>query len=138
VLRCPGIYGPDRGVHVRLLRGTYRLPGTGKNMVSRIHVEDLAEFVLASAALRGETFVVGDLEPTTHEQLVNWLCETYRIPQPGNSPLEGVHHTLRADRAIDSSRARELLGVTLKFPTFREGMAPSAIACPLELRVAPA
>jgi nucleoside-diphosphate-sugar epimerase len=131
VLRCPGIYGPDRGVHVRLLRGDYRLPGDGSRSLSRIHVEDLAALLLATAdgeggAFTGRTFVVGDLRPAPHREVVEYLCAAYGVPWPASVPLESVHATLRADREVDGSRALSELGVRLRFPTYREGMSPEA------------
>ena len=81
---------------------------------------------LRSAKVRSETFVDGDLEPATHREVVTWLCETYGLPFPSSAAVEGVHRTLRANRAIDSQRARKLLGVELCYPTFREGMAKGA------------
>lgn len=123
VLRCPGIYGPERGIHVRLLRGDYCLPGDGQNVLSRIHVEDLAALLLAAPRAPRETFVVGDLEPAPHAVVVRFLCERYGVPFPPSAPLESVPETLRADRSVDSSRALASLGVTLRYPTFREGMA---------------
>lgn len=124
VLRCPGIYGPERGVHVRLLRGDYRLPGDGTRSFSRIHVDDLAELILAAPSSPGETFVVGDTEPATHAEVVGWLVSVYGVAFPASIPLDLVHETLRADRAVDGSRALRQLGVRLAYPTYREGMAP--------------
>lgn len=46
VLRAAGIYGPGRGLHLRMKSGTFRVPGDGTNVVSRIHVADLAELAL--------------------------------------------------------------------------------------------
>lgn len=125
VLRCPGIYGPDRGIHVRLLRGEYRLPGDGTRALSRIHVDDLAELILAAPASPGETFVVGDAEPATHAEIARWLAAVHGLPFPQSVPLDQVHETLRADRAVDGSRALRQLGVQLAYPTYREGMEPS-------------
>jgi nucleoside-diphosphate-sugar epimerase len=122
VLRCPGIYGPDRGLHVRVTTGKHQIPGDGTRFLSRIHVEDLAAIVLASADTRGETFVVGDLEPATQLELCTWLSREYEVPMPPFVPLESVHETLRADRRADASRALRVLGVTLRYPTYREGM----------------
>lgn len=123
VLRCPGIYGPERGLHRRVLRGDYALPADGRMMLSRIHVYDLAALVSASIKAPGETFVVGDLEPASHREVVDWICATYEVPLPASVPLEEVSRTLRANRAVDSQRARTVLGVELRYPTFREGMA---------------
>jgi nucleoside-diphosphate-sugar epimerase len=123
VLRCPGIYGSDRGLHRRILRGEYAMPGDGSSVLSRIHVYDLASFILASPKAPGETFVVGDLEPATHREVASWICKTYGVPFPVATPLAGVHRSLRANRAVDSQRARRVLGVELRYPTYREGMA---------------
>lgn len=125
VLRCPGIYGPDRGLHMRILRGEHRIPGDGSRWMSRIHVEDLASFALAAEKVPGETFVVGDLAPGPQREVVAFVCAERGLPMPASVPIEEVHETLRADRAVDSSRARAMLGVTLRFPTYREGMASS-------------
>jgi len=121
VLRAPGIYGNERGIHQRLIRGDFRLSGDGSRSASRIHVEDLAELLLASARTPGETFVVGDLEPCRQIEMVSWLCEQLHLPLPPGAPLEMVHETLRRNRRIDPSRALARLGVTLKYPSYREG-----------------
>lgn len=129
VLRCPGIYGPDRGLHVRVIKGEHRIPGDGTRFLSRIHIDDLAQLVLASGApghARGETYVVGDREPATQLEVVGFLADAYGVPFPAFVPLESVHETLRADRRVDASRALSTFGVTLRHPTYREGMAPAA------------
>jgi len=123
VLRSPGIYGPGRGIHVRLARGDFRLSGDGSRFGSRVHVRDLARLLLASAATPGETFVVGDLRPCPQRELVEWLCRQLGLPLPASAPLHEVHETLRRNRRVDASRALERLGVTLDFPSYREGLA---------------
>jgi nucleoside-diphosphate-sugar epimerase len=129
VLRCPGLYGPDRGLHVRVMQGKHRVPGDGTSYLSRIHVEDLAQLILASAATgraRPNTFVVGDLEPAPHMDVVRFIAGAYGVAMPPFVPLESVHESLRADRRVDGTRALAEFGVTLCYPTYREGMAPAA------------
>lgn len=123
VLRAPGIYGRERGIQRRLERGELRLSGDGSRYTSRIHVEDLAALLLASARAPGETFVVGDLEPCRQIDMVRWLCEQLGLALPGSAPLEQVHETLRRNRRVDGSRALARLGVELKYPSYREGFA---------------
>jgi nucleoside-diphosphate-sugar epimerase len=130
VLRSPGIYGAERGIHVRLLRGDFKLSGDGSRYGSRIHVEDLAELLLASAKAPGETFVVGDLEPCRQRDMVAWLCERLGLPFPESAPLEQVHETLRRNRRVNPTRALQRLGVTLKYPTYREGSLPQPPTAP--------
>jgi nucleoside-diphosphate-sugar epimerase len=126
ILRSPGIYGPDRGLHVRVIRGEHRIPGDGSRTLSRIHVDDLAALALATADAPAETFVIGDLAPAAHIEVVRFICEGYRVPMPPSVPLESLHASLRADRAIDASYALAKLSVTLRYPSYREGMAPEA------------
>jgi len=129
VLRCPALYGRDRGLHVRVVRGEHKIPGDGTRYLSRIHVDDLAQLVLASGTMepvRGQTRVVGDLEPAPHGDVVRFICDAYGVPMPPFVPLESVHESLRADRRVDASRAIAELGVTLRYPSYRDGMAPSA------------
>lgn len=127
VLRASAIYGPDRGLHIRVLRGEHRIPGDGSHMISRIHVEDLAAFALAAGEHPGgQTYVIGDEDPAPHIQVVRYICETYGCPLPPSIPLEQVHASLQANRAIDSSRARADLQVQLRHPSFRTGMSRSA------------
>lgn len=127
VLRASGIYGPDRGLHLRVIRGEHQIPGDGSRMLSRIHVEDLAAFALAAGDhARAETFVIGDEEPAPHIEVVRFICETYGVPLPPSIPLEQAHATLQADRVVDSSRARTQLQVKLRYPSYRTGMSRAA------------
>jgi nucleoside-diphosphate-sugar epimerase len=132
-LRCPGIYGADRGLHVRVVSGLHKIPGDGSRATSRIHVDDLAAFVMAAPRAPGETFVVGDLTPGPHGETVRWIAETYGVPMPPSVPIESVHESLRGDRRVDPSRALRVLGVELAFPTYQLGMSPAATG----LRAAP-
>jgi nucleoside-diphosphate-sugar epimerase len=126
VLRCPGIYGPERGLHVRVLSGRHHMSDDGGRTLSRIHVEDLAQLILATRGLSSRTFVVGDLAPAPELEVVNFICAAYGAPFPAAAAPEDVPESLRADRRIDGSAALSALGVTLKFPSYREGMAPAA------------
>lgn len=130
VLRAPGIYGPESGLHERVASGNYRLPGDGSGIISRIHVDDLASFILAAMkrAKPGETYVVGDATPVPQVEAVAWLAERLSVPMPEAAPLDEMHPSLRGSRAVDSSRARADLGVTLRYPSYREGFEAAIAA----------
>ncbi len=123
VLRCPGIYGRERGLHVRVVEGKHRLAGLGDNVTARIHVDDLAVLLLARPELRDRTYVVGDGGTETQREVVAWICAEYGVPFPPSAPAADVHPSLRTSRRIDPSAALRELGVTLRYPSFREGMA---------------
>lgn len=127
VLRAPGLYGDDYGLHRRLLDGSFRLPEQGQRIVSRIHIDDLAKIVLAclESELRGETFVVGDSSPVPLVTVVQWLCERLNLPLPDEAPLDEVGPTLRNNRAVDGRKILDRLSLTLDYPSFKEGYAAS-------------
>lgn len=123
VLRAPGLYSGVDGILKRITGGDYRIPGDGHNHVSRIHLYDLAQIIMAAflRAARGALYVTGDNRPATHLEVVQWLCHKYQLPLPPFAPLEQVHQTLRGNRQIDNSRVLADLSVTLRYPTFIQG-----------------
>lgn len=125
VLRAPGIYGPGRGLHLRLARGEVRLAGPGGNAISRVHVDDLAAAILAvlQARSKGEVFVVGDAEPAPHADVVGFLCDALGIPLPAWDRAALPDETLRHDRRVDAARLLARFGLTLAYPSYREGYA---------------
>ncbi len=117
VLRPAGIYGPGRGVHWSARQGRFR-PPAGERMVSRIHVDDLAEHaVRAMMADAVGAFPVADEAPSPSLEVARWTCAHLGIPLVAGEPAEP-----RRGRAVDGSAVRALLGVTLRYPTYREGV----------------
>jgi nucleoside-diphosphate-sugar epimerase len=124
ILRAAGIYGPGRGLHRRLADPSWRIPGDGSNVVSRIHVEDLAALALGALRARVDgTWVVADARPVPQLEAIRWLCERTGRPEPPFAPLAEVSETLRHDRRVDGSALRARLGVTLRYPGYGEGFA---------------
>lgn len=125
VLRSPAIYGPGFSLIKTLRDGSYRLPEDGSRLSSRIYVDDLAALILSALAAgkRGETYVVGDLQPATRKEVVQWLCDRLGLPFPESAPLDEVHPTMRGNRAVDGRRCLSALGVTLRYPTYKEGLS---------------
>jgi len=125
LLRSAAIYGPGRGLHVRLAREGHTIAeGAGAfQVISRIHVEDLARLALAALAQnpKGETFVVADNAPVPQIEVIDWLCENLRLAPPLRAPLQALPETLRHDRSIDGHKIQRVLGVSLLYPTYREG-----------------
>jgi nucleoside-diphosphate-sugar epimerase len=120
VFRCPALYSQERGVHVRIARGEFRIPGDGSRYVSRVHDVDVARATLLPK-LPSE-LLVGDLEPATHLDVARFICERLQVPLPPFVPLEEVHTTLRGNRQIHAHAFARVLG-TLGYPTYREGLA---------------
>lgn len=128
ILRPAAIYGPGRGVHESLRRGRFRLVDDGSNYVSRIHVEDLA--ALAEAALlSGLTgfYPVADEEPCTSREMAEFCAQLIGAALPPPISKVSAHRTRRANRRVDGRTIFRLLGVQLRYPSYREGV-PAALA----------
>jgi len=133
ILRPAAIYGPGRGVHESMRRGTFRLPGDGTRFISRIHVEDLA--VLARAALVSEqagAWPVADEEPCTSLEICRFVSALTGLPMPEPAPPDSVSVTLRShrgvnDRRVDGRAVVRLLGVRLRYASYRAGI-PACLA----------
>lgn len=126
VLRPAAIYGPGRGIHSAMRAGTYKLMGSGSNFVSRIHVDDLARH--AEAAMLSDltgAYPVADAQPCTSREIAEYCAMLLGLPMPEEAPAESLGETRRADRRVDGSAIRRLLGLTLDYPSYREGI----VAC---------
>jgi nucleoside-diphosphate-sugar epimerase len=128
ILRPAAIYGPGRGVHAAMRRGTFRFLGSGGNFISRIHVEDLATH--AGKALFSEitgAYPVADDEPCTSREIAQFCADLLGLPMPASAAESDLPGSRRADRRVDGSAIRRLLGVTLQYPSYRTGI-PAALA----------
>jgi nucleoside-diphosphate-sugar epimerase len=126
VLRAAAIYGPGRGVHVSMRQGRYKLPGGGSNFISRIHVDDLA--AIAAAALESDlegVYPVADDHPCPAREIAEYCSRLLGVPMPEMSAPLPEDDTRRSDRRVDGSAIRRLLGVGLRYPSYREGIPAS-------------
>lgn len=122
IIRAAAIYGPGRGVHVRVFEG--RLPRTEPGAVtSRIHVDDLAA-VLEAAALSDLTGAspIADDYPCPTAEVAEWCSRIL------GKELTGVWRDgslTTAGRRVDGRKIRELLGTALAYPDYRSGTLAS-------------
>ena len=126
VLRPAAIYGPGRGAHVAMREGRYQLAGDGSGYISRIHVDDLAAIIRAAldSDLTG-AFPVADDHPCSQREMAHYVADLTGLPLPRSVPLEQADETRRGDRRVDGRAIRRLLGVELRYPSYREGIPAS-------------
>jgi nucleoside-diphosphate-sugar epimerase len=122
VVRLPAFYGPETGLHLSLTRGTFRMPGRGDNVVSRVHVADAARFVLAALSAPARSLLLaGDDEPAPVADVVGFVCSLFELPLPPTAEGDDIPLSLRASRTIDNSATKARYGIRLAYPTYREG-----------------
>lgn len=126
-LRLAPVYGPGRGVRNRLRRGDYKILDDGQHATSRIYVDDVARVVFAAAekAPHKSVFLVGDDAPTTQGEYAKWLSERLGVPMPPYRQMyePGKARVAHRNRKIRNTRLHDVLGVTLQYPSYREGEA---------------
>ena len=131
VFRLAGIYGPGRNALAALLDGTAQRIVKPGQVFSRIHVEDIAAVLGASIARpnAGRDYNVGDDKPCPPQEVITYAAGLLGIEPPPAIPFEEADlspmaRSFYADsKRVSNSRIKTELGVSLAYPSYREGLA---------------
>ena len=131
VFRLAGIYGPGRGVLEQVRSGRARRIVKPGQVFSRIHVDDIVRVLEASMARPnpGAIYNVCDDEPEAPDVVVEHACELLGVTPPEpvafeDAELSDMARSFYADnKRVRNDRIKDELGVTLKYPSYRQGMA---------------
>lgn len=127
ILRLAPVYGAGKGIRARLRKGDYKILGDGSHATSRIHIDDVVRVVNAveERATSKSLYLVADDEPTTQGEYATWLTERMGIPMPPSRDLyqPGGQRVAHRNRKIRNTKLKTELGITLLYPSFREGEA---------------
>jgi nucleoside-diphosphate-sugar epimerase len=121
VLRPAAIYGPGRGIHVRLRDG--KAPrAEGNSLVSRVHVDDLAAILelAVTSSLEG-AWPVADHLPCSTNAIREWCAALLRLGN-GEAGEDGIRIS---GRKVDAEELRGKLGVVQHYPGYPEGLLSS-------------
>jgi nucleoside-diphosphate-sugar epimerase len=126
ILRAAGIYGPGRGYLLKqFLAGDARIEGEGGRILNMIHRDDLIRAIIAALerGQLGEIYNVTDDEPVSQLAFFSWLAEKLGRPLPpfATAPSDLSRRRGLTSKRISNRKLRSELGVSLGFPTFREG-----------------
>ncbi|WP_102109408.1 SDR family oxidoreductase [Oceaniglobus roseus] len=131
IFRLAGIYGPGRGPFSKVLNGTARRIVKEGQVFSRIHVEDIARVLAASIARPdpGAIYNVCDDDPAPPQDVIAHAAELLGLPLPEEVDFETAEMSPMArsfyaeSKKVDNTRIKRDLGVTLKYPDYRSGLA---------------
>ncbi len=104
------------------------LPVPAKGCLNLIHVADAVNVVLAAQekALPPALFLVSDGHPTTRRDYYTEMARLMDRPTPQfvePSPSSSAAQRACASKRIRNTRMIEQLGLTLEYPTYRDGLA---------------
>jgi nucleoside-diphosphate-sugar epimerase len=131
VLHLAGIYGPGQNALVALARGKARRIVKPGQVFNRIHVADIAQAIQAAFARRASgVFNVADDEPSSPADPIVFAAELMqRDPPPeiafaqaAPSMSEMALSFWQECRRVRNVKLKRELGVTLRYPTYREGL----------------
>ncbi len=139
IFRLAGIYGPGRSPLDRIRAGDARRIVKPGQVFNRVHVEDIAQTVIA--AIRRERrgggariYNVADDEPAPPQDVLLYAAELLGRAPPPEIPFEKADLSpmgksfYEDNKRVHNTKIKRELGVVLRYPTYREGL--QAIARP--------
>lgn len=131
IFRLAGIYGKGRSALERVQDGSAQRIFKQGHVFSRIHVEDIAQIVCASmqGGRNGRIYNCADNDPAPPQDVIEYAAILLNMPVP---PLIPYEQAVLSDMAqsfyaeckrVDNTRIKQELGVVLRYPTYREGLA---------------
>jgi nucleoside-diphosphate-sugar epimerase len=130
-LRLSGIYGPGQNALLQVARGSAKRIDKPGQFFNRIHVADIAQAIEA-AFERGADgiFNVTDDDPTPQAVPVTFAAELLGLAPPPEIPFAQAAKTMTPmglsfygeSKRVRNVKLKRELGVTLRYPTYREGL----------------
>lgn len=124
VLRLSGLYGPGRAWPVERVRGGQLALGPGDGAwMNLIHLVDAVAAAVAAVerGLAGRILHATDAHAPRRRELVEWVASRLGIPPPRSGGAASP--PAMPDRRVLGDATRRELGLTLRYPSFREGVA---------------
>ncbi|MBV7396206.1 SDR family oxidoreductase [Mameliella sediminis] len=130
IFRLAGIYGPGRGPFAKLRNGTARRIIKPNQVFSRIHVEDIAQVLLASIRQPnpGAAYNLCDDTPAPPQDVIACAAKMLDMPIPPEIPFDRAELSPMArsfygeSKRVSNRRIKEELGVTLRYPDYQSAL----------------
>ena len=130
IFRLPGIYGPKRSIFERLLDPNFKYVEKKNQFFSRIHVEDIANFIFKSMTnpTPGDIFNLTDNYPCEIEEIVNYACKLLKKNKPKRIPLDSklisemTRSFYKENKKVSNQKIKKVLGSDFFYPTYKTGL----------------
>lgn len=131
IFRLSGIYGPGRSALDSLRAGHARRINKPGHVFNRIHVEDIAATLLASMQNPnpGAIYNLADDEPASSADVLSFGSKLIDMPEPPLIDIDKVdlapmvRSFYKDNKRIRNDLIKSELGVVLKYPDYRMGLA---------------
>ncbi len=131
ILRLAGIYGPGRNALEQIAGGTACRIAKPGQVFNRIHVADIAQAIDAAFRRKADgVFNLADDAPSPPGDPIVFAAALMGVPPPPEIPFADAAATLsplalsfwQECRRVRNDKLKRELGVTLRYPTYREGL----------------
>jgi nucleoside-diphosphate-sugar epimerase len=135
IIRIAGIYGPGQNALETVKAGRARRIVKPGQVFNRIHVGDLAQIIdraisVALSRHAGGIFNAADDEPTAPGDPIAYAAAFLGVAPPPEIPFEEAKKAMSPfaisfygeSKRVRNARIKSVLGVTLRYPTYREGL----------------
>ncbi|MDA9248866.1 SDR family oxidoreductase [Amylibacter sp.] len=130
IFRLAGIYGPGRGPFSKVRNGTARRIIKEGQLFSRIHVDDIAQVLLASIRYprQGAIYNVCDDNPAPPEDVISYAAELLDMPIPIAIDYDKAEMTPMArsfyaeNKRVSNELIKKELGVKLRYTDYKNGL----------------
>ena len=131
IFRLAGIYGPGRGPFAKLRAGTTQRIVKPGQVFSRIHRDDIVRVLRASMAHPnpGRMYNLCDDDPAPPQDVIGHAAQLLGLPMPpeiafDQADLGPMARSFYAEsKRVSNARIKQELGVSLAYPTYRQGLA---------------
>jgi nucleoside-diphosphate-sugar epimerase len=133
ILRLAGVYGPGRIPRFAALKAGEPIAAPRDGYLNLIHVDDAVEAVLAACSRPmnlPRTYLVADGNPVRRHEYYAELSRLAGGPAPRfvEPPVDApAAQRASAAKRIDNTRMLTELAISLRYPSYREGLA--AVVC---------
>jgi nucleoside-diphosphate-sugar epimerase len=140
IIRIAGIYGPGANALETVRAGRARRIVKPGQVFNRIHVADLAQIVDKAIARRADgVFNAADDEPTAPGDPIVFAAGLLGVAPPPEIAFEEAKKSMSPfaisfygeSKRVCNDRIKSALGVSLRYPTYREGLRALADATPV-------
>ena len=143
IIRIAGIYGPGANALETVKAGRARRIVKPGQVFNRIHVGDLAQIIdkavdMALERRAGGIFNAADDEPTAPGDPIVYAASLLGVAPPPEIAFEEARNTMTPfavsfygeSKRVRNNRIKSVLGVSLRYPTYREGLRALAAEPP--------
>ena len=129
IFRLAGIYGPNRNIKERLIKGLVKNIFKKGQFFSRIHVEDIANILNLSMnnITKNKIYNLADDFSCNLNVIIEYLCEKNNLIKPAQIDFDDMSLDYKKEsfflenKRVDNSLVKKDLLKNFKYPSFKEG-----------------